>query len=125
TSSAVSGTKCPAGPEVPCGNDRDFASCPSLESEWAPSDLDAPHNLSFNTIWQLPLGPGRRRERWEENGILLAGSGFPYTVMLGTSRAGTGWFTNQRPNLVPGVSSEGDPQGPTGWLDSAGLSRRG
>jgi hypothetical protein len=110
------------GPEIPCANDRDFASCPSMEAEWAPSDLDAPQNLSFNTIWQLPLGQGRWREGWQLNGILLARSGFPYTVLLGTSRAGTGWFTNQRPNLVPGVTTTGPEQGPTGWLNPAAFA---
>jgi hypothetical protein len=110
------------GPEVPCANDRDFASCPSIEAEWARSDLDTPHNLAFNAIWQLPLGQGRLREGWQLNGILLARSGFPYTVFLGTSRARTGWFTNQRPNLVPGVSTTGDTQGPTGWLNPAAFT---
>jgi hypothetical protein len=114
--------KYPSGPEVPCANDRDFASCPSLEAEWAPSDLDTPHNLSFNAIWQLPLGPGRWREGWQLNGIVLARSGFPYTVFLGTSKAGTGWFTNQRPDLVPGVATTGNELGPTGWLNPAAFA---
>ena len=110
------------GPEIPCANDRDFASCPSIEAEWARSDLDTPHNLSVSAIWKLPLGQGRWREGWQLNGILLARSGLPYTVLLGTSRAGTGWFTNQRPNVVSGVSTAGDVQGPTGWLNPAAFS---
>jgi hypothetical protein len=110
-------------PQVPCANDRDFASCPGLAAEWARSDLDTPHNLSFNTIWQLPLGQGSRwREGWQINGVLLARSGFPYSVLLGTSEAGTGWFTNQRPDLVPGVTTTGNIQGPNGWLNPAAFA---
>jgi hypothetical protein len=110
------------GPEIPCANDRDFASCPSLEAEWAPSDTDTPHNLSFNAIWQLPLGQGRLREGWQLNGVLLARSGFPYSVLLGTSAAGTGWFTNQRPDLLQGVPTTGEQQGPNGWLNPAAFA---
>ena len=56
------------------------------------------------------------------NGILLARSGFPYTVLLGTSQAGTGYFTNQRPDLVPGASTTGNIDGPTGWLNPSAFS---
>jgi Carboxypeptidase regulatory-like domain/TonB dependent receptor len=110
------------GPEVPCANDRDFATCAGIENEWGPADLDTPHNFNFNAIWRLPLGTGRWREGWQLNGILLARSGLPYSVFLGTSRAGTGWFTNQRPNVVPGVNHEGNIDGPTGWLNPAAFT---
>ena len=93
-----------------------------MNAEWGPADLDTPHNFSFNAIWQLPLGEGRWREGWQVNGIFLVRSGFPYSVLLGTSRAGTGWFTNQRPNVVPGVDHEGNIDGPTGWLNPAAFT---
>ena len=54
--------------------------------------------------------------------MLLARSGLPYTVQLGTTRSGTGWTTNQRPNAVPGVDGTGNPDGPNGWLNIAGFS---
>ncbi len=103
-------------PQRPCENVLDFASCANWDLEWARAAEDTPHNLSFNAIWELPLGRGRFREGWQLNTILLARSGLPYTVNLGTTRAGEGWLTNQRPNRVAGVSSEGDSQGPIGWL---------
>jgi hypothetical protein len=104
-------------PQTPCPNFLDFESCPQWDLEWGPAGEDAPHNLSFNSIWELPLGQGRLRQGWQLNTILLLRSGLPYTVELGTSRGGQGWFTNQRPNRVEGVSSEGDAQGPVGWLN--------
>jgi hypothetical protein len=104
-------------PQTPCPNFLDFASCPSWNLEWGPAAEDTPHNLSLNSIWELPLGQGRLRGGWQLNTILLARSGLPYTVNLGTSRAGQGWFTNQRPNAVAGVKSRGNPDGPVGWLN--------
>jgi Carboxypeptidase regulatory-like domain len=106
-----------ASPQTPCDNFLDFDSCPSWDLEWGYASENVPHNLSLNSIWELPLGEGRLRKGWQLNTILLARSGLPYTVQLGTSRAGQGWFTNQRPNRVPGVPSSGNPQGPDGWLN--------
>jgi hypothetical protein len=109
-------------PQTPCANFLDFASCDNWDLEWGPALEDAPHNLSMNSIWELPLGKGRLREGWQLSTILLARSGLPYTVNLGTTRGGQGWFTNQRPNLVPGVDTVGDIQGPLGWLNPAAFS---
>ena len=109
-------------PQAPCANFLDFNSCPSWDLEWGPAAEDTPHNLSFNSIWELPLGEGRLRGGWQLNTVLLARSGLPYTVQLGTSRAGQGWFTNQRPNRVEGVDSQGNPDGPIGWLNRDAFS---
>ncbi len=103
-------------PQTPCPNFLDFKSCPAWDLEWAPASEDTPHNLSLNSIWELPLGKGWLRSGWQLNTVFLARSGLPYTVNLGTSRAGQGWFTNQRPDRVAGVST-GHPQGPIGWLN--------
>lgn len=105
-----------SSPQTPCANFLDFGSCDAWDLEWGPALEDSPHNLSFNSIWELPLGSGRLREGWQLSTILLARSGLPYTVTLGTTRAGQGWFTNQRPDRVAGVESQGDPEGPLGWL---------
>jgi len=109
-------------PQAPCANFQDFESCPSWDLEWARANEDTPHNLAFNSIWELPLGEGRLRHGWQLNTVLLARSGLPYTVQLGTSRAGQGWFTNQRPNRVEGVDSSGNPEGPIGWLNRDAFS---
>jgi outer membrane receptor protein involved in Fe transport len=109
-------------PQTPCANFLDFDSCPAWDLEWGRAGEDAPHNLSLNSIWELPLGDGAWRKGWQLNTIFLARSGLPYSVQLGTSRAGQGWFTNQRPNRVPGVDSMGDPEGPIGWLNPAAFA---
>jgi hypothetical protein len=109
-------------PQTPCANFLDFDSCPSWDLEWGHASEDVPHNLSFNSIWELPLGDGVLRKGWQLNTILIARSGLPFSVQLGTSRAGQGWFTNQRPNRVEGVDSQGDPQGPVGWLNRDAFS---
>jgi hypothetical protein len=109
-------------PQTPCANFLDFASCDAWDLEWGPALEDSPHNLSFNSIWELPLGKGRLREGWQLSTILLARTGLPYTVNLGTTRGGQGWFTNQRPNLVAGLDTAGDVQGPLGWLNPAAFS---
>src|SRR5262249_27067907 len=36
--------------------------------------------------------------------------------------SGTGWTTNQRPNVVRGVAHVGVINGPTGWLDPTAFS---
>ena len=46
-------------------------------------------------MWQLPLGhktgvAGALLNGWTMTGIMLARSGYPYTVNLGTTRSGTG-----------------------------------
>jgi hypothetical protein len=54
--------------------------------------------------------------------MAFARSGLPINVQLGTSVAGQGWFTNQRPNLVPGKDVQGDANGPLNWLNPEAFS---
>ncbi len=109
-----------SSPQVP-GPFLDFASYPAWDLEWGPANEDVPHNLSFNSIWELPLGDHALLKGWQLNSIVLARSGLPYTVLLGTSRGGQGWFTNQRPN-ASGLDPAGDPDGPLKWLNRDGFS---
>jgi hypothetical protein len=113
-------------PQTPCPG-LDFDSCPAWDLEWARADLDVPHNLSMNAIWELPFGDhagaiGGLLRGWQLAGVVLARSGLPYSVLLGTTRSGTGWTTNQRPNLVSGVPTVGTINGPDGWLNLAAFS---
>jgi len=72
---------------------------------------------SGNEIMRAVLGD------WQVNGVVLARSGQPYTVTLGAvTRSGTGWTTNQRPNVVSDVDHVGAIDGPTGWLNRAAFS---
>jgi hypothetical protein len=106
----------------------------SWNLEWAPGAREVPHNLSVNTLYELPFGAGKRWGNsgggvnhvlggWQVNGVVLAHSGLPYTVTLGAvTQSGTGWTTNQRPDVVTGVDHVGDINGPTGWLNLAAFS---
>jgi len=81
-----------------------------LRAERAVSELDQPHNLVVNGVFDLPFGRSKRFLRdadtftnafiggWRLTGILTLQSGFPLTL----SAAGTG--AGNRPNLVPGVN---------------------
>ena len=106
----------------------------SWDQEWAHGNREIPHNLSVNALYELPFGPGKRWHNhggglasvlgdWQVNGVVLARSGQPYTVTLGAvTRSGTGWTTNQRPNVVTGVDHAGVIDGPSGWLNRAAFS---
>jgi outer membrane receptor protein involved in Fe transport len=106
----------------------------SWDLEWAHGNREVPHNLSVNALYELPFGAGKRWGNsaggvnnvlggWQVNGVVLAHSGLPYTVTLGAvTRSGTGWTTNQRPNVVSGVDHVGVINGPTGWLNPAAFS---
>jgi outer membrane receptor protein involved in Fe transport len=105
----------------------------SWDLEWARGDREVPHNLSVNALYELPFGAGKRWANdgglsgvfggWQLNGVVLAHSGRPYSVTLGAvTRSGTGWTTNQRPDVVSGIDHVGAIDGPTGWLNPAAFS---
>ena len=106
----------------------------SWDLERAHADREIPHNVSVNALYELPFGSGKRWGDssgpltaviggWQINGVVLAHSGRPYSVTLGAvTRSGTGWTTNQRPNVVNDVDHVGVINGPTGWLNSAAFS---
>jgi Carboxypeptidase regulatory-like domain/TonB dependent receptor len=106
----------------------------SWDVEWARGNREIPHNLSVNALYELPFGAGKRWGNsggglshvlggWQVNGVVLARSGQVYTVTLGAvTRSGTGWTTNQRPDVVSDLDHAGVINGPTGWLNPAAFS---
>jgi carboxypeptidase family protein len=95
-----------------------------------PSGFDLTHTLAVNTIYDLPLGKGRRflihnsalnyaLGNWQVNGIFSARSGLPFNVYYGASDwANTGnvsWNQYERANLVgdphSGTCPNGSPVG--------------
>jgi hypothetical protein len=84
-----------------------------IDANRAVSSYDIPHVVTWATIWELPLGPGKRwltkgpaswiLGNWQVNWMLLARSGQPMTPQVGGDPANLGHTGYGRPNLV------GDP----------------
>lgn len=88
----------------------------NMQAEWGNSGNDIRHNLSFNSMYSLPVGHGQRFlssaagfvnrlvSGWNIYALGLVRTGVASTVFLGTNTSGNGNTTNQRPNLNQGVS---------------------
>jgi outer membrane receptor protein involved in Fe transport len=97
----------------------------NLKAEWGNSGNDVRHNLSFNTMYALPVGRGKRYlgsssglvdrlvSGWNISALGLVRSGVASTVFLGTNTSGNGNTTNQRPNLNQGVNLYVPQNGPS------------
>jgi hypothetical protein len=80
------------------------------------SSFDSPHVFSFNTVYELPFGPGKMwgsgltgvgryvLAGWQVGGIVAANSGFPASISIG-SRFATIGHGEEFPDLVPGFSN--------------------
>ena len=104
--------------DAPGGGDSDNPQNPAcMACERASGDFDARHVVNGNVVYDLPFGPGKPflsqpgvasavLGRWSLTGIVAARTGTPLNVTYSRSSASvaTGYTTNQRPNLVPGVS---------------------
>ncbi len=99
------------------GGDSDYPQDPAcLPCERSSGDFDVRHVLTANTVYELPFGPGRAWVSqpglasallggWSITNIVAARSGLPINVTedRSSNSVATGYTTNQRPNLVPGV----------------------
>ena len=78
---------------------------------------DVRHVFNANAVYQLPFGPGKRflnhpgiwrnlAGSWEVTSMVVARTGFPVNVTIDRSSSAVpdGNTTDQRPDLVPGVS---------------------
>jgi hypothetical protein len=104
--------------DAPGGGDSDNPQDPAcMACERASGDFDARHVVNANVVYDLPFGPGKPFlsepgivsavfGRWSLTDIVAARSGTPLNVTYSRSSSSiaTGYTTNQRPNLVPGVS---------------------
>jgi hypothetical protein len=88
-----------------------------MPCERTSGDYDARHVVNANTVYDFPFGPGKTfvsqpgiasaiLSRWSVSDIVTARSGTPLNVTYSrpSSSIATGYTTNARPNLVPGVS---------------------
>jgi hypothetical protein len=95
------------------------------DSNRGPCSYDVPHFLSWATVWDLPVGKGKRwltsgpaawiLGNWQLNAILQARSGQPFTPTVAGDVANIGsdvpWWNYARPNLV------GDPRAGAGTAE--------
>jgi hypothetical protein len=96
-----------------------------IDSSRAVSSYDIPHLVTWATIWELPVGRGKRwlnegpaswvLGNWQMNWMLLARSGQPYTLTVGGDPANIGVSNYARPNIIgdPEVSDPSAQQ----WFD--------
>jgi hypothetical protein len=96
-----------------------FASEPqdnnNIKAERGNGSGDIRHNMSFNVLYDLPMGRGYSflssapkavsflASGWEVNALGIIHSGIADNIGLGTNTYGNGDYTNQRPDFVPGV----------------------
>jgi hypothetical protein len=115
-----------------------FASDPqnlnNIPAERGNGSGDIRHNVSFNTMYELPFGKGKHFlnnkngavERivggWNVAALGILRTGVASTVYIGTNTFGNGDYTNQRPNRVAGVSQYGTGSGPDNFLNPAAYS---
>jgi len=104
--------------DAPGGGDSDNPQNPAcMPCERASGDFDARHVVNANVVYDLPFGPGREflsqpgiasaiLGRWSLTDIVAARTGTPLNITYSRSSSSiaTGYTTNARPNLVPGVS---------------------
>ncbi len=105
--------------DAPGGGDSDNPQNPAcMACERASGDFDARHVVNANVVYDLPFGPwkaflsqpGVARAvlgRWSVTDIICGAYRYCRSTSLtsrSSSSVATGYTTNQRPNLVPGVS---------------------
>jgi len=92
---------------------------------------DVRHYFVASGVWELPVtdGPGWRRVfgGWQASPIVTYAAGQPTTARLGYDAARTGTTSDdaesgQRPDLVPGRSTNPVTGDPNGWIDVTAFS---
>lgn len=101
-----------------------------IDSARANASYDVPHLLTWGTVWELPVGRGKRwlsngaaswvLGNWQLNWMVLARSGQPYTLTVGGDPANLGVSGYARPNIVgdPEVADPDDAQ----WFNPAAFA---
>lgn len=113
-----------------------FASDPqdnnNIKAERGNGSGDVRHNVTFNALYNLPLGEGHRllnsgfasriASGWRIAGLGIMRTGIADTVYIATNTFGNGDFTNQRPDCVAGVDPYASPKTINGWLNPAAFA---
>ena len=106
-----------------------------LKCDYSSTDIDVRHSLSVNSVYALPIGPGRHFLNgggvggkllggWQLSGIAAASSGRPLDIT--TKRSASvmldGNNKSQRPDLVPGQSIYAANQTINDWFNPAAFA---
>lgn len=109
----------------------------NFRGDYAVSDFNVPQNFVFSTVYELPVGQGKRflsgRGRlvdsllggWQVTGILTLHSGFPFGVYLPFDNANTGggaFGSLERPSLVGSLFPAGFQQNVQHWFNTSALA---
>ena len=106
----------------------------NFRAERGNSSGDIRHNFAYSLLYTIPMGEGHSfLGNWHGvGGALVSGwsiaslglihSGIPFTVFIGTNTFGNGNFTNQRPNVVAGVTQYAPDPSVNGWLNPAAFT---
>jgi hypothetical protein len=106
----------------------------NLRAERGNSSGDIRHTVNFNALYELPVGKGQKFfgnlggvkdaafGGWKIAVLGILRTGIANTVFIGTNPRGDNNFTNQRPNVVEGVSQYAADKDPSGWLNPAAFS---
>jgi hypothetical protein len=90
------------------------------------ADWDIPHRLAVSYVYDLPFGKAQRflpnanpvlkavLANWQTTGILVASSGVPGTVSVGSTIPGG----DARPNLIRNPNLPGSQRSPDQWFDA-------
>ena len=110
------------------GGDNDLPQDPDdPEAERGLSNYDLGHYFVAHWSWELPRlpGPAVLGEGWQLNAITSLASGNPFSVVVGFDRANARFQAGtspQRPDLVPGASSNPILGGPDRYFDPAAFA---
>jgi hypothetical protein len=106
-----------------------------LRCDYSSTDIDIRHSLAVNSLYELPLGPGKRflsaggvagkvLGGWELSGIASVSSGRPINILVDRSPTDLpdGNANDQRPDLVPGVSIYAANRTINNWFNPAAFA---
>ncbi|HEY6051584.1 MAG TPA: TonB-dependent receptor, partial [Thermoanaerobaculia bacterium] len=96
-----------------------------LDRDEGRCDYDVRHTGAINASYDLPLGKGKLVGGWQVSGIVMYGSGVPFTPIIAGDPDRDATDDNAaRPNRVSGCDPEKVPggRGPDAWFNAACFS---
>ncbi|MBS1833015.1 MAG: TonB-dependent receptor [Acidobacteria bacterium] len=83
---------------------------------------DVRHNVTYNALYDLPFGKGRKYGGWQISSLALLRSGIASSVAIGVNTFGNSNLANQRPNVVAGQNVFAANQSINNWYNTAAFS---